>query len=448
MADATPRVARPQSVSPTIVKLVRDMHGLTSFRPTTDQAKATGGCILQWQGTRGCAMPKWMEQRQISGKLSAVSKADEFFARMRRYPDVEAPNLVAVDATDRLILDIAADALTAAADGRVAVIDDAYGALTLGAASLYACSDIRVYQDLLTSELALAENAAAAGLTDRYRHCRLDAELLADATVVLLRLPRSLAALAEIADAIGRHAAPEVVVFGGGRDKHLSRAMNDTLAQVFSSVRASLGRQKSRVLIAQGHRPLGARPFPVHTDIPEFGGIHVVAYGAVFAGARLDIGSRFLLEHLPTMAGAARVAVDLGCGNGILATALAKACPTLSVTATDQSAAAVASARETANANGVGDRVTVLRDDAMSTVPDASTDLILCNPPFHIGAAVHTGSALKMFRAAGRVLRPGGELWTVYNRHLNYRGVLERLVGPSDVVAGNRKFVVTRSLRR
>jgi 16S rRNA (guanine1207-N2)-methyltransferase len=45
------------------------------------------------------------------------------------------------------------------------------------------------------------------------------------------------------------------------------------------------------------------------------------------------------------------------------------------------------------------------------------------------------------------VLRPGGELWTVYNSHLNYRGVVERFVGMTDVVGRNRKFTVTRSVR-
>jgi len=234
--------------------------------------------------------------------------------------------------------------------------------------------------------------------------------------------------------------------YAGGRDKHLTKAMNDVLAASFESVRASLGRQKSRLLIAETPRSLGDPPFPVTADLPEFD-LSVVAHGAAFAGPRLDIGTRFLLEHLRPMAPGARTAIDLGCGTGILAVSLAKARPGLAVTATDQSAAATASARATAAANGVADRVTVLRDDTMSTIPDTSADLIVCNPPFHIGATVHTGSAIKMFRAAGRVLRAGGELWTVYNGHLDYRSVLERLVGSTDIVARNRKFCVARSVR-
>lgn len=367
-------------------------------------------------------------------------------SRLRRYPDVEAVNLYAVDAADRLLLDEAAEFLAAAGDDRVAVIDDGYGALTLGAIAAHDLHGVRVHQDLLTGELALAGNARLVGFADRYRSHELGERLLADVRVVLWRLPRALAGLAETADAIARFAAPDVRVYAGGRDKYLTPAMNDVLAESFGSVQASRGRQKSRVLLATEPKAIGEPRFPIRNRLEEHD-LEVVAHGAAFSGSRLDIGTRFLLDHLRRMKPDAREAVDLGCGTGILAVALAKARPGIRVTATDQSAAAIASTRETAAANEVADRIRVLRDDAMSGLPDNSADLVLCNPPFHVGAAVHTGSAIKMFQQAGRVLRPGGELWTVYNTHLNYRGVMERMVGKTDVIGRNRKFTVTRSVR-
>lgn len=375
-----------------------------------------------------------------------MGNVEDILSRLRRYPDVEALNLYAVDAADRLILDVAADALATVDNGKVAVIGDAYGALTLGAIAGHDLRDVRVHQDLLTGELALANNARAAGLADRYTAHPLGAGLLRGVQVVLLRLPRVLAGLAEAADAIARYADPAVEVFAGGRDKYLTKSMNDVLAQSFSEVRASRGRQKSRTLLVTGPKPVADKPFPVRDRLEELG-LDVVAHGAAFSGARLDIGTRFLLDHLRLMKPDAREAIDLGCGTGILAVTLATARPGIKVTATDQSAAAVASARATAEANGVADRVCVVRDDAMSSAADNSADLVLCNPPFHIGAAVHTGSAIKMFAETGRVLRPGGELWTVYNSHLNYRAVVERMVGRTEVMGRNRKFTVTRSVR-
>ena len=73
---------------------------------------------------------------------------------------------------------------------------------------------------------------------------------------------------------------------------------------------------------------------------------------------------------------------------------------------------------------------------------------MVCNPPFHVGAAVVTTAADRLFVAAARVLRPGGELWTVYNSALHYKPTLSRLVGPTRVARRTPKFTVTVSTRR
>jgi 16S rRNA (guanine1207-N2)-methyltransferase len=374
---------------------------------------------------------------------------DFSFDRLRRYPDVEADNLFAVDASDRLILDEAARALAAAGAGEVVVLEDHYGALTLGAAALAGARGIRVHQDALSGERALARNAADAGLAAAYRSLELGEELLAGARVVLLQLPRGLAALDELAGAVARFAAPGVVVFAGGRIKHMTVAMNEVLRRHFGELQVSPARQKSRVLVASVPLPpqAGGPAWPRTAEHPDLG-LTVCAHGAAFAGTAIDIGTRYLLEFLDRMKPDAQAAVDLGCGTGVLAAALARRRPALRVIAADQSAAAVASARATMAANSVADRVSVVRDDALGSLPDASAELILLNPPFHIGSSVHAGIALKLFEDAARVLRPGGELWTVWNTHLGYRPALTRIVGPTRQVGRNAKFTVTVSTRR
>ena len=92
--------------------------------------------------------------------------------------------------------------------------------------------------------------------------------------------------------------------------------------------------------------------------------------------------------------------------------------------------------------------VTVTRDDCGSNILDASVDVVLLNPPFHSGTTVHTGIAQRMFAAAARMLRPGGELWAVYNSPLSYRSDLTRMVGPTREVSRNPKFTVTVSEAR
>ena len=107
----------------------------------------------------------------------------------------------------------------------------------------------------------------------------------------------------------------------------------------------------------------------------------------------------------------------------------------------------MASTRETADANGAGARVEAAREDALTERPAASADLIVCNPPFHTGATVHAGVALRMLADARRVLKPGGELWVVFNTHLGYRDYLNRTVGPTRRAGRNSKFTVTVSVR-
>lgn len=358
-----------------------------------------------------------------------------------RWPDVDDPTLVAVDASDRLLLDLAAADLARAGDGEVVTLLDGYGALTLGALALGA-TDVRSFQDSVVSERALAANAGA--LAGGYRSLPLAPALVAAARVVLLQLPRSLDELDELAALISHAAADDVVVYAAGRIKHMTPAMNEVLARHFETVDVGHARQKSRPLLARRPRRSGPREPSrhFHADL----GMWVVATGSAFAGTRLDIGTRALLAVLEQAAPDARSVVDLGCGTGVVAAWLARERPEAAVLASDVSAGAAASARLTAEANGLTN-VTVTQDDALSQQPDASADLVVLNPPFHLGGTVHTGVASKLFAAAARVLRPGGELWTVYNSHLGYRAELQRVVGPTREVSRTPKFTVTASTR-
>ena len=439
------------------------------------------------------------------------------FSALRRFPDVEAPNLQAWDATDELLVQAALD--TDFPESEIAVIGDEYGAIALALTALRRASlaqqpplrrtpdaessalapGIRVHQDLVTGRRALANNAAHLGLELPQGH-ELDERLLAGARLVLLQLPKSLAELEEIADAVARWAASDVTLIAGGRVKHMTLAQNDVLARYFGAVQPQRAARKSRLITASAALPVPSTPpFPVsqthrlgekplsardttsarvsHAESgfsrenaaadPGTGGgteLTLCAHGGAFAGAKLDIGTRALLEVLPQIArdapesGATGAqaptthtplhAIDLGCGTGALAAAFALQHPDAVITATDRSAAAVRSASATMQANGIADRVTVTLDDAGSALPEQSADIILLNPPFHLGASVHEGAGRRLIEAAARLTREGGEVWTVFNSHLDHRRALSRDVGPTEQVARTSKFTITRSIRR
>ncbi|MGO2112970.1 MAG: class I SAM-dependent methyltransferase [Pseudoclavibacter sp.] len=374
-----------------------------------------------------------------------------------------------LDPVDLLALDEAADAPgerpddatgDARRDGsiRLAVFGDRTGALTFAAADRFGANDVRVFSDEVDVERAIDALAAARAADEsvapvRVRRFGLEPELVSGATLVLGRLPKHHAQLEELAALIATHADAEVRFVGAGRVKHMSRGLNDVLALGFDEVRASLGRQKSRALHAWApRRDHGIDPFPRWASVPELG-VEVAAHGGAFAGASLDIGTRALLDALEPALEASGVgpdfagdAVDLGCGTGLIAVALAAARPGLRVTATDRSWAACASAAATAVRAGADARVTVLRDDAASTLPDSSVDLVVLNPPFHEGTELAETAAEPLFAAAARILRPGGSLVTVFNAHLPHRTPLRRMVGPTEQVSRTPKFVVTRSV--
>lgn len=376
------------------------------------------------------------------------------FAQLSREPDFGAAELEAFDATDELLLETASEWIASgheASPGTVVTIGDRHGALTLGAAARLGARGIRAHQDPLLGERALARNAKRLGLSDTFTSHPLDRSLLEGARLVLLQLPRGHAALDEIAQLVARYAHPKVTLLAGGRIKHMSHGMNAVLARSFGEVGAGLGWRKSRVLTASRPRPateLGADRFPVWGSDPDLS-FRVAAFGATFGGATLDHGSRLLLR---TLRDAPRKSthriVDLGCGNGVLATAATLAFPEARVIATDQSAAAVAATRLTAAAAGVGDRVAIHRADATEAVPDGWADLILLNPPFHTGATVHAGVAHRLIESCARALALGGELRLVFNSHLRYRPLVEREIGPVRELARDRTFTVLSATRR
>lgn len=352
--------------------------------------------------------------------------------------------------------------------GTVAIIDADAG--FVAAVRELGAGEVRAFSDTSLEPIAGATSHG------------LDAGLLDGATLVVGRLPKSLDELEAIADAVARHAAPEVRCILGARQQHLVRSMNTALATAFNGVRASRGLRKSRALVATLPQP--GDPPVREGRIPELD-LEVRAYGGAFAGAALDVGTRALLDALGAGdsadagasggadAGASGVSgyrkgvapdqrfndaprtwaperapgvvLDLGCGTGVLAAWAKRQWPDARVIATDRSWFACESTRATAAANGL--EIEVVRADAAAGI-DAEVDLVLCNPPFHDGRGVDRGMANRLFDAAARLLRPGGDMVTVFNSQLRHREQLQKRVGHTRQLARTPKFTVTLSTRR
>ena len=333
-----------------------------------------------------------------------------------------------LDPVSALLADEAGPALAQAPGAPVVVLDDTALARALSVEG----HQVRAWCDDVRDEALLA----GPGLDS------LDSAAFAGVQVVLARLPKSLGQLEDYAQRVAAFAGPDVQFLAGGREKHLNRGMNEVLAASFGEVRASLGRQKSRVLHARQPLP-GPLTWPKQARV---GDLTVVSHAGSFAAGRLDGGTRLLLECLEDAvprtapdAGPSATAIDLGCGTGILATWLARR--GYQVVAVDVSRAACASTSDTAAANGVS--ATVLRSDGLPAQDATQADMVVCNPPFHRGTTKDSTPGFGLLRSARPALAPGGTVWTVFNSHLPYLPFLRAEFGPTRIAARDRHYTVT-----
>ncbi|MFB7473328.1 methyltransferase [Kitasatospora sp. NPDC056184] len=386
---------------------------------------------------------------------------------LTRYPEDPRERLRAWDAADEYLLrhlageaDSAEGRAAALAGRAVTVLGDRWGALTTALATApaeHAPARITQISDSHLAQRATAANLARAGADPAAARLLTTRDTPPERTdVLLVRVPKSLALLEDQLHRLAPALHPDTVVLGTGMTTEIHTSTLQLFERILGPTRTSLAVRKARLILCTPDRSLdpGPNPWPhryaLPGDIGPVSGRTVVNHAGTFCADRLDIGTRFLLAHLPVAAPGARI-VDLGCGNGVVGTAAALAAPGAELVFVDESHQAVASAEATFRANlGPDAPAEFLTADALADagVPSGSVDLVLNNPPFHSHQATTDATAWRMFTGARRALRPGGELWVVGNRHLGYHVKLRRLFGNCRTVAGNPKFVVLKAVKR
>ncbi|MFI5663512.1 methyltransferase [Streptomyces sp. NPDC051684] len=375
---------------------------------------------------------------------------------LTRFPENPRDQLRAWDAADTYLLRHLAETGTDLT-GAVTVVGDRWGALATALTGVPGCTPT------LISDSYLGQQATYANLA---RNERTDAHLLTTQDVpptridvLLVRVPKSLALLEDQLHRLRPAVHADTVVIGTGMVKEIHTSTLNLFERIIGPTRTSLAEKKARLIFSEPNPALAStsaaalNPWP-HTyqlppDIGPLSDHPVVNHAGVFCAEHLDIGTRFLLQHLPQGTDA-RTIVDLGCGNGVVGTSAALTHPDADVLFTDESHQAVASAQAT-YAENAGDRPGKAEfrvGDGLADAPRASVDLILNNPPFHSHQATTDATAHRMFAQARAALRPGGELWVVGNRHLGYHVKLRRLFGNSQLVASNAKFVILKAVKQ
>jgi len=364
---------------------------------------------------------------------------------LRRFPLKKGDRLRAWDAADEYLLHDLDESMFPEPPGRILLVNDTFGALGV---ALHEREPVP-WGDSFLARQALQFNLLENRLTAAGPAYVPAAEDPGGVfALAVIKLPKNLAFFEDQLLRLRRILAPGASVLVGGMIKHTPMRAYRLLADIIGETVTSQGWKKARLAHSRFEPRTGlAAGLPVTTYRLPGTEIDLCNLPNVFSREKPDVGTRLLLANLPTGDDELE-AVDLGCGNGILALALALSCPRAQILGVDESFQAVASARlNAANFDTSDLRLSFRATDGLTDEAAQSRDLVVCNPPFHQGQTTGDLPAWAMFSQAHRVLRPGGELRVVGNRNLSYHAKLKRLFARVDVVAADARFVVLSAIK-
>ena len=365
------------------------------------------------------------------------------FELQRNPPD---KSLQAWDAADEFLLNHIAETMSPGRDSRVLVVNDSFGALAvaLSDSAVFSWNDSLLSQQALRSNLLL--NACPADAVQTNTGIAFPQQTV---DCVVIRVPKTLALLEyQLYQLRGLlHPGSRVLAAGMSRNIHSSTLqLFETILGPTTTTRAI---KKSRLIMVERDHSMneGQSQYPEYYDLSVEREYRIGNHASLFSRDRLDKGSRFLIENMATGEAYKKI-VDLGCGNGVLGIIAAAVNPDASVVFADESHMAVASAKDNfLAAFGKQRSAEFFTGDCLQDMQDESVDLVLNNPPFHQQHSNSDAIAWNMFKDARRVLRSGGELRVVGNRHLGYHGKLKKIFGNCETLAANKKYVILQAIR-
>lgn len=351
---------------------------------------------------------------------------------LRRYPTRPDEPLLAWCAADTLLLE---EAYFRDITGPgILVVNDTHGAL---------CVALEPH--------ALWTDSALAGLALRYNeraNSRVETPVIwstempvSTPTIVVLRIPKQLQFFEYQLVQLARLLPEGVTVLAAGMDKHLSPHTAHILERIIGPTLRHPGQRKARLFSAVRDDRTPPDGHETGTYYCEPLGAYLQGLPNVFSREKLDMGTRFLLEQLRQLTPVETV-FDLACGNGVLGLVAVRWGLAQNAVFCDESAVAIASTQ--LNSNRLfpeeAHKFSFHHGDGLQGYPGEAAQLMLCNPPFHLDHTVDEFAGRHLLEQCHMHLAPGGQLYLVANRHLNYLPALRRRFHRVENIANNAKF--------
>ncbi len=361
-----------------------------------------------------------------------------------RFPKRANETLQAWDAGDEYLINHVQE-LSLQANQNILIINDSFGALSCW---LSAEHQVTMMSDSFISQQGVKANLENNGGADVRFLSTLDA-IPADIDLVLFQLPKSNRHLCWILSQLRATLDVSVPVIAVNKAKEIHSSTLKLFEKYLGTTTTSLAWKKHRLVFSQANSNSVPVVDPITRWEVEQHGFWLDNLPNVYSGESLDLGARFILDHLPSNPNL-KHSIDLGCGNGVLSVKLGQLNPDLKLTCVDESYMAVESAKRNLTHNLGNERdFNCVANNCLDGIEASDVDLIVCNPPFHQQQAITDHIAWQMFCDAKHILSLGGQLLVIGNRHLGYDGKLARLFGKSNVklVASNKKFVILQATK-
>ena len=327
----------------------------------------------------------------------------------------------------------------------ITIFNDSFGAVGCALSKF----NLESISDSFTTHMVFKANLKLNGLdTNKVSLVPSNANLEKTPDIIFFKVPKSNNYLEYLLQKIASSYPSGIPLIGFGMSKNIHSSTVSLFEHYLEEVHTSLARKKARLIHGKTQGNVeNLNTYPVKYTLSDYGK-EIINQPNVFSFGKLDGGTRYLIDHFPRFKNQPEKVIDLGCGDGTLALMAAEKWPDTPITCVDDSCLAVETARENFKINGFEGRSDFIVTDCLSGIADESADLILCNPPFHEEHSVSMGTAGRMFEDSLRVLKPGGSLFVVKNRHLGYQKALERLMGECKTIAGNKKYEVLKAVKR